>query len=488
MRRPAALAALAALSLAGFLASAGPAAAIQCDGNPLVDEQGIQWHTSDDIGVFAHNADAYSSLMAPSFARRFDTEYYIFDPIDKTCAFEDGGRELRYPPVMVGDLEISGTVFVPVGAPAFQRSMLIMRNPNPEPAALTPFFFQETEFGAADTNLVSTSSGDTTADGADDWLVVKNGADAADPRVAFVWNFGPAADRRRSAVEVFDDESPGTPPPPYTAGDQPMMRFDRIVVPPGQTVTYLIIGLTRAGDAAAVAAARDLQLAPDALLAGLSDDERRGLQNVGLADTDVDGLANGADNCRLAPNPDQADLDGDASGDACDDDGDGDGVADAVEAARGLDPRKADTDGDGRRDDADLCPLRAGLGADGCPRFDQPVLVPDTTKPGATIRGLGGSMKLKAFRRGVSCVVDLTEAARVVCRLLVRATRGARIASAGDLEVASRSLPLGAGRRSARLKPKRGLIRQRRFRATLQVSAIDAAGNRTVKTKRFRVR
>jgi hypothetical protein len=105
-----------------------------------------------------------------------------------------------------------------------------------------------------------------------------------------------------------------------------------------------------------------------------------------------------------------------------------------------------------------------------------------------TIRRIGARMRLRAFRRGVPCVVDLTEAAAVVCRLLVRARRVARIAAAGDLELARRSLPLAAGRRSVRLRPRRSLIRQRRFRATLRVTAVDAAGNRSVATKRFRVR
>ena len=34
------------------------------------------------------------------------------------------------------------------------------------------------------------------------------------------------------------------------------------------------------------------------------------------------------DNCRLVPNPDQADLDGDKIGNACDDDSDNDGIKD----------------------------------------------------------------------------------------------------------------------------------------------------------------
>ena len=249
-----------------------------------------------------------------------------------------------------------------------------------------------------------------------------------------------------------------------------------------------MVGLTRPSDVAATAAAQELQAAPDALLAGLSDDEKRALLNVGLPDRDLDGVANAGDNCPRQRQPRAGEPRRRREGDACDDDIDGDGIANATEAARGTDPANADSDGDGKRDDADACPLKAGLGADGCARFDELPLAPDVTKPGATILRLRATMKLKAFRKGVPCVVDLTEAAAVACRLLVRATRVARIAAAGDLEVAAKSLPLAAGRRSATLKPKRGLIRQRRFRATLQVTATDGAGNRTVKTKRFRVR
>jgi hypothetical protein len=52
-------------------------------------------------------------------------------------------------------------------------------------------------------------------------------------------------------------------------------------------------------------------------------------------DTDLDGVADAADNCPSKPNPDQPDLDGDAQGDACDPDMDGDGV-----------PNEADPDDD----------------------------------------------------------------------------------------------------------------------------------------------
>ena len=43
-------------------------------------------------------------------------------------------------------------------------------------------------------------------------------------------------------------------------------------------------------------------------------------------DTDGDGVINSQDNCPIAYNPDQADMDGDGIGDLCDSDLDGDGV------------------------------------------------------------------------------------------------------------------------------------------------------------------
>jgi len=52
-----------------------------------------------------------------------------------------------------------------------------------------------------------------------------------------------------------------------------------------------------------------------------------------LPDGDADGVPNTADNCALAINPAQEDLDGDGAGDACDPDIDGDGRSNALDCA-----------------------------------------------------------------------------------------------------------------------------------------------------------
>jgi hypothetical protein len=82
---------------------------------------------------------------------------------------------------------------------------------------------------------------------------------------------------------------------------------------------------------------------------------------------DGDGLANGLDNCPMAPNFSQMDTDGDVFGNACDDDDDGDGVLDIVDncplvsnPAQG-DPSliagcDLDNDADGVLDSIDNCP------------------------------------------------------------------------------------------------------------------------------------
>ncbi len=70
-------------------------------------------------------------------------------------------------------------------------------------------------------------------------------------------------------------------------------------------------------------------------------------------DSDGDLIFDATDNCRLIPNRDQANLDGDELGDLCDSDADGDNVDDENDNCLQLsNPDQADIDGDGM---GDLC-------------------------------------------------------------------------------------------------------------------------------------
>jgi hypothetical protein len=84
------------------------------------------------------------------------------------------------------------------------------------------------------------------------------------------------------------------------------------------------------------------------------------------ADTDNDGYADGADNCKLISNADQADLDGDGQGDACDTDVDGDGVD------NDSDNCLREPNGGQENGDAD----QWGDACDNCPSVATPWLVP----------------------------------------------------------------------------------------------------------------
>jgi hypothetical protein len=202
-------------------------------------------------------------------------------------------------------------------------------------------------------------------------------------------------------------------------------------------------------------------------------------------DVDGDGVRRSIDNCDSVANADQADLDADGQGDACDSDQDGDGIPDSTETQLGTDPRSTDSDGDGRPDGSDRCPSVAAATANGCPE-----LVPPLPGLTFTIDGFPRAIALKTLRSGgVSLSVTPSREASFLIELRGR-LRGARIARAGDLVLAERSLGLAAGKRSVRLKiPKahKRLLRSR-SKLTLRVTATDAGGQASILTRRLTIR
>lgn len=82
-----------------------------------------------------------------------------------------------------------------------------------------------------------------------------------------------------------------------------------------------------------------------------------------VLDTDLDGIPNIEDNCPLAANPEQRDLDGDGIGDVCDVDVDGDEVPNDVDNCPfTANPDQADSDQDGT---GDICEPEADGDGDG---------------------------------------------------------------------------------------------------------------------------
>jgi hypothetical protein len=123
------------------------------------------------------------------------------------------------------------------------------------------------------------------------------------------------------------------------------------------------------------------------------------------------------------------------------------------------------------------------------PAPDPPALpTPDTSRPVIVIGRVPSRTTLARFRRRMTVEVTPNEASVLEFELLGSAKR-AVLARRGDVTLAAAKLPLAAGKRTVRLRPKRQLVAasRRGFTARLRVTAIDAAGNRTVAVRRIRV-
>ena len=113
----------------------------------------------------------------------------------------------------------------------------------------------------------------------------------------------------------------------------------------------------------------------------------------------------------------------------------------------------------------------------------------DTTRPRVALSAARTIKRAKLLRNGVRLTVTPNEPSTLAFQL-VGSTRTARLARVGDLVLAERRLRLTAGRRSVTLKLSKRFRSHlsRRFTLTLRVTATDSAGNRTVTTRKLRVR
>jgi hypothetical protein len=275
--------------------------------------------------------------------------------------------------------------------------------------------------------------------------------------------------------------------------DAGVIGYQDVVLEADETAVYMFVEAQRDTITEADAFAQTSD-GTDDLYAGMDPADRQALRNWPVSsDADGDGDRITADNCEGVSNADQADLDGDGSGDACDGDDDADGLPDTIEQALGSDPRKADSDGDGRNDGADACPTRRSSEPDGCPASV-------AATPGAATAGVAPAGDTSASGRASSSLplrLGLGDvAARISRRSLLR--RGVRAQAAcnlpcslrfelirGGTVVASRTLADAAGRRSVRLRPKRA---GRRAALTVRVTATTAGGQEVQASRGVAVR
>lgn len=117
--------------------------------------------------------------------------------------------------------------------------------------------------------------------------------------------------------------------------------------------------------------------------------------------------------------------------------------------------------------------------------------VADTTAPTIALAGVRAKMSLAAFLKGVSAKVTPSEPASLRGELLGagRKAKSKRGLASFTRVLARASLPLAAGRRTLKLRPKRKRVGRpaTAFRVRVRITATDAAGNAATATRTIKV-
>jgi hypothetical protein len=217
---------------------------------------------------------------------------------------------------------------------------------------------------------------------------------------------------------------------------------------------------------------------------GQEDDDGDHYGNACARDSDVDGIIDGADNCPKHRNADQVDLDRDGLGDACDTDDDDDGFDDYRDnCPQTKNPDQIDRDGDG-----------VGTACDGGEATTRP---PEQTASGpvdgvAPAAVVSGSRRRSVadLRGGMPTPVRCDEACTLAGSLEIGARAARRLRVRRPLASGDAMLG-GAGATylflSARSRDLTRLARRRgpALTATLVVTAVDQAGNRSTVRRRL---
>jgi len=112
----------------------------------------------------------------------------------------------------------------------------------------------------------------------------------------------------------------------------------------------------------------------------------------------------------------------------------------------------------------------------------------DGDRPSIELASLRSTQKLSAFKKGVKVKVGCNEPCSFDLELLGSAS-SVKLARSYDLRLAAKSLSRASGTRSVTLKPSSRLLKgHRKLSVQLKLTAVDAAGNKSTKTKTMKVR
>jgi hypothetical protein len=118
-------------------------------------------------------------------------------------------------------------------------------------------------------------------------------------------------------------------------------------------------------------------------------------------------------------------------------------------------------------------------------------VAPDTAPPTIALAGVKAKMSFDAFLKGVAVKVTPSEAASLSGELLGAAGKAKTGRLAAFTRVLAKgSLPLAAGQRKLKLKPKKKKVGRpaKAFKVRLRITATDAAGNAGTATRTIKVK
>jgi hypothetical protein len=222
----------------------------------LVDGSNFQWDVQRNGNINNGTSDAYDGGL------RLSVNGVSFGNFS-LAANEDARRELRLGPFAVENLRVTRKIFVPTTA-AFARFLEIIENPSPD--IVRAIVMVSTNLGSdSGTMLVNTSSGDTTFNTADDFIITDDFSNGSgDPTLAHVF-VGPNAAFRPTAVSL--------------GGDNLSFTFD-VMIPGDDRMIIMHFASQNTNRAVAATSATQLHDLTGDTLTGLTPEELQDIINV----------------------------------------------------------------------------------------------------------------------------------------------------------------------------------------------------------------